>query len=705
MASNGIGDLGQYDFMNKGMYPGSQLDRSQYATPTQVPLGAQAAIADYDPAVNPLTGQAVSRFAKGGDVDEKDFDLSYSVRPQGSQEYDPRFMPFQLDNKPLTAPQMAIIRLQAEKELGEGKLRAAMMGNLMTIPGERGVRGTPGNYEVGYKVPAGIGNLDISAMRAMRGTPDGKVPYGVNASYNIPFNEGGIARFAYGGTPEEQRALIADAYKKILGRAPSEGEDITQWASQIGETGDSIELANRLAQTEEGMAYGKSNPNDVYQGAAQLSQFNSPFKDTENPYSNMKYVASNTTPTTEDGQGGVTTHRFQDQNGGVINVDASGQPITYEPGRGWYDEQLRKNPDAVRESDYRNQTYLSTGPIDQTYKFNGVDVPIVSQEFQLDPETGKFITGKTGDYAPVLMKDRAYDWFDDWGGPAMVAAIPLAAYAGTAMAGAAATEGALAMGPTYAELGYAPLAEAAGTTAGGISTADLGTTPYIADASSAYPGISTADLGTTPYIADAYPGVSSADLGTTPYIAKEAAEKGMTAKQLMAANMGLRTLGNALNSASGQDGGGTRGPSVPAVQMPNQPTIQPTMLAQPNYGKLYDAQIYNYNTRRAAQGGMMYGNGGGISTLGSYSDGGRLLKGPGDGMSDNIPAQIGDNQPAALADGEFVVPADVVSHLGNGSTDAGAKQLYKMMDKIRQARTGNSKQGKQINPNKFLPKG
>jgi len=95
--------------------------------------------------------------------------------------------------------------------------------------------------------------------------------------------------------------------------------------------------------------------------------------------------------------------------------------------------------------------------------------------------------------------------------------------------------------------------------------------------------------------------------------------------------------------------------------------------------------------------------GGNISTLGGYSDGGRLLKGPGDGMSDNIPAQIGRKQPARLADGEFVVPADVVSHLGNGSTDAGAKQLYKMMDKIRQARTGRKAQGKQINPKKFVP--
>lgn len=95
--------------------------------------------------------------------------------------------------------------------------------------------------------------------------------------------------------------------------------------------------------------------------------------------------------------------------------------------------------------------------------------------------------------------------------------------------------------------------------------------------------------------------------------------------------------------------------------------------------------------------------GGGIASLGGYSDGGRLLRGPGDGMSDNIPAMIGRKQPARLADGEFVVPADVVSGLGNGSTDAGAKQLYKMLDKVRTARTGTKKQGKAINPNKLVP--
>jgi hypothetical protein len=95
--------------------------------------------------------------------------------------------------------------------------------------------------------------------------------------------------------------------------------------------------------------------------------------------------------------------------------------------------------------------------------------------------------------------------------------------------------------------------------------------------------------------------------------------------------------------------------------------------------------------------------GGGIADLGSYSDGGRMLKGPGDGMSDSIPATIANKRPARLANEEFVVPADVVSHLGNGSSDAGAKQLYAMMDRVRKARTGTKQQGREINPTKYMP--
>jgi hypothetical protein len=82
---------------------------------------------------------------------------------------------------------------------------------------------------------------------------------------------------------------------------------------------------------------------------------------------------------------------------------------------------------------------------------------------------------------------------------------------------------------------------------------------------------------------------------------------------------------------------------------------------------------------------MKYASGG-ISNLGSYSDGGQLLRGPGDGVSDSIPAQIGQHQPARLAEGEFVVPARIVSELGNGSTNAGAKQLYAMIDRIQSGR-------------------
>jgi len=88
-----------------------------------------------------------------------------------------------------------------------------------------------------------------------------------------------------------------------------------------------------------------------------------------------------------------------------------------------------------------------------------------------------------------------------------------------------------------------------------------------------------------------------------------------------------------------------------------------------------------------------------------YNQGGYLETGGkiGDGMSDEIMGTIDNTQPVRLSDGEFVVPADVVSHLGNGSSDAGAEQLYSMMDRVRKARTGNERQGKEITPERFMP--
>jgi hypothetical protein len=104
--------------------------------------------------------------------------------------------------------------------------------------------------------------------------------------------------------------------------------------------------------------------------------------------------------------------------------------------------------------------------------------------------------------------------------------------------------------------------------------------------------------------------------------------------------------------------------------------------------------------------GLGYAGGGEVYNLGGYSDGGRLLKGPGDGVSDSIPAVIGQRQPARLADGEFVIPARIVSELGNGSTEAGARKLYKMMDRVQNARKksiGQKKVAVDSKTEKLLP--
>jgi hypothetical protein len=124
------------------------------------------------------------------------------------------------------------------------------------------------------------------------------------------------------------------------------------------------------------------------------------------------------------------------------------------------------------------------------------------------------------------------------------------------------------------------------------------------------------------------------------------------------------------------------------------------------------AITYGDNGRASIEGAPKYDPSqygfaaGGLSDLGGYSDGGRLLKGPGDGVSDSIPAVIGQRQPARLADGEFVIPARIVSELGNGSTDAGARKLYAMMDRVQKARrktTGKSRVAANTKSEKYLP--
>lgn len=137
--------------------------------------------------------------------------------------------------------------------------------------------------------------------------------------------------------------------------------------------------------------------------------------------------------------------------------------------------------------------------------------------------------------------------------------------------------------------------------------------------------------------------------------------------------------------------------NIPAYQSPEQ---------QLGLGGFYDMM----NQQLAGYGGFSGyakgGNVGGESHLGDYSDGGRLLKGPGDGVSDSIPASIGGRQPARLADGEFVVPARIVSELGNGSTEAGARKLYAMMERVQASRRksiGKKKVAVNSKADKHLP--
>jgi hypothetical protein len=134
---------------------------------------------------------------------------------------------------------------------------------------------------------------------------------------------------------------------------------------------------------------------------------------------------------------------------------------------------------------------------------------------------------------------------------------------------------------------------------------------------------------------------------------------------------------------------------------PTEPTPEPDPYGR---GQTYFKPRYV----NAAAGGAMRGLPSAESNLGSYSAGGRgrLLRGPGDGVSDSIPAVIGNKQPARLADGEFVIPARIVSELGNGSTEAGAKQLYAMMDRIQRARrktTGKKQVAKNTKAHKLMP--
>jgi hypothetical protein len=165
-----------------------------------------------------------------------------------------------------------------------------------------------------------------------------------------------------------------------------------------------------------------------------------------------------------------------------------------------------------------------------------------------------------------------------------------------------------------------------------------------------------------------------------PYKADEKAEGGIASAYAMGGQVEQMS---AMNSVGANTGYPMANINTPMYANPMMQRPEATNVIAPSA----DAGVgaYSGEQRFAA---------GGISTLGGYSDGGRLLKGPGDGVSDSIPASIGNRQPARLADGEFVVPARIVSELGNGSTEAGARKLYAMMDRVQKSRKKSVGKGK-----------
>lgn len=160
------------------------------------------------------------------------------------------------------------------------------------------------------------------------------------------------------------------------------------------------------------------------------------------------------------------------------------------------------------------------------------------------------------------------------------------------------------------------------------------------------------------------------------------AKKQVDASQMSKKDMLSMLMPLLLAMIAKQQGGGS---SMSDAQKATQPNI-------PNLTAKREMTPYAPTSRPGAGGKKYFTDveyraaGGGIGDLGGYSDGGRLLKGPGDGVSDSIPAKIGESRPARLSDGEFVIPARIVSELGNGSTEAGAKKLYAMMDRVKKAR-------------------
>jgi hypothetical protein len=697
----GTGGIGALN--DNQAYPLSRMDKTQYAVSRQLPASAEVISADYDPKIDVFTGMP-DRFARGGEV-EGNVDVSFgypnsaymdpaygyahdpvhnvmmqarsegvlnryqsgnrgelsleeeeavkirAMIAAGNPKYDPRYMPLRLDDRPLSSIQAAMMRLQADKQIGEGNARAGISALAAALPNRQGVTAMPGAYDVGYNAPVGPGNLDVSAYRAMRGMPDGKVPYGVNARYSVPFAEGGeidpMARMEEINRPQE-------------------------WNPESGQV--------KLQQP--------ADPQDPY-GEMKTIDYTVPKDQIQTFIPNMNQETG-----LPNGSGAYVL-----KDGSTIGVDNFGVVSAATPGRNDY----TLNKEGYYQPTGENLTWRGDQNM-LTKKIGGVDVmvPNTFHKGGYQDAKGNLRVDEYGVPIPLLP-----NYLDSGVGKSGLAdAAPYIAAAAMMAATGMPTgfEGMVPASQTLlGSMGYlAP-------TAVGITALDAGTQAAINTAAAPTYTSATLPAGITSVApatsATMLPGAAALQAGGGAGVIGGSGIAGGTAgmttgQKVLAASLASKAL------SSGSGGGGSAGPAstTTTTQAPppsiasntyNPAFTMPNMFAMNNaqMGNAYQPQTYRYYAQ------------GGVADLGGYAAGGKLLKGPGDGMSDSIVANIAGKQPARLADGEFVVPADVVSHLGNGSTDAGAKHLYKMMDRIRQARTGNSKQGKRINPDKFLPKG
>ena len=382
---------------------------------------------------------------------------------------------------------------------------------------------------------------------------------------------------------------------------------------------------------------------------------------------------------------------FINPNGATLSVDANGTVTQALPSHKDYEFNGQYWNPAGENIAWHPETNQTA------YKVDGVEVPIERQATKgiaaLTDASGKPQMQMDANNQPIFTQPEGITqsklWMDEYGAPLLASA---------ALGGAAALgSGAIGAGTTMANAGAAGSAVPAAGTAGSENVFS-GFSPTGSNAG--YAG-SVAPTSSLPTVASGAP-VYSFDKPYTGQFVNQSVLSSLSPMQQ--ATLGIGAVGGLASLAGGQGLGmgslGSFGNSTTAAANPTQANARPIQTGQ--------MPRYDQNTGRyvnAAQGGIM-GNGyaaGGMYNLGGYSDGGRLLKGPGDGVSDSIPAQIGERQPARLADGEFVVPARIVSELGNGSTEAGAKQLYKMMDRIQAKRRKTKNMATDTKSYKALP--